>query len=248
MKKHYIFFIVVICITILTSCWSIERPNSIYNTNRPDLFSVAINNVFGIEASKWDELSILEEDSQGRVLFEYCSDANSYPNGRIYVILICQQSDDKYAYYYDNYCFFVVAKESEITDEKINTLKELNDWDENLNNDKMTKVECTLVQMQYTNEEQEKMNEKFCAYLIPEEGYIYDFHQITVNKDGKQLYFIRRFKKRTEYEAAQLHEAYIMILNQDGSFNSDTFMQEVEDEYNYQKQLQEFKLLNSWDN
>ena len=40
--------------------------------------------------------------------------------------------------------------------------------------------------------------------------------------------------------------AYFMILNEDGSYNPETYLIEVPDVFNYQELLHEFKEMNGW--
>lgn len=246
MKKPVILFLLIVMVLLcFSACWP-RLPNSVYKSDHPELFSVAVNSVLGIEASKWDKMEILETDPEGRVLFKYYSNIKAFPDEYLFILLICQKSDEIYSYYYDDYCFFIFRNESDITNEQIVKLKEMNDWNKELNDEKLTKVKSSFDQLICSDERNKALNEKFKSYFIPQEGHKYFFYPITIDQDGKQLFFIRNFKLQTGNDTVGYFETYIMILNEDDTFNEDTFLQKLDDEYNYQEQLHDFKKLNNW--
>jgi len=135
-----------------------------YTGEHPDLYTVALSNVFGIsgytnngEVSYNPEISIIETDDYGRTLFFY---NESYYDGNNYgmAFLIMQKSEDGYVYYYQDDCCIPFFDDSEVYDyhgredsedyiravslskEIIEALKEQNDWNKEFNQDKCTKT------------------------------------------------------------------------------------------------------------
>lgn len=85
---------------------------------------------------KGDAIScnIIEEDPEGRVLFEYAS--TSIVTGlRESALVICQHSDDEYVYFYEDICYCLDDKD-QLT---IEVLKEENDWGQPLDYSKMSR-------------------------------------------------------------------------------------------------------------
>lgn len=250
MKKNYkILIILILCLICFSSCWPMH-PNSVYKTGHPELFTITVNSVLGIQPSDWDEIEILETDSKGRVLFQYYSDVSSYPEPDIYIVLVCQKSDDEFTYYYDDYCFFIAKTKADITDVKIANLKQLNDWDKELQNDKLTKVKSSFDNMMFNEKKEKSLNEMLDSYFNQQED-VYSYLPITTDQYGKQLIYVlkgkpSKFNSKGLLETDEDPELYIMILNKDDSFNKDTFLQELDNEYEYQEQLHKFKILNNW--
>ncbi|MCH5163316.1 MAG: hypothetical protein J1G38_07535 [Clostridiales bacterium] len=135
-----------------------------YTGKHADLYSIAVDSISGSRGYIMSErrhqpaVILIEEDEYGRKMFCY---SESYEQeGQIYLI-IGQQSDGGYAYYYpsENYiasrfsdCYnrmgiygskrpaSIKNPLLDFTDEQIEKLKEDNDWGQELNYDKCTKV------------------------------------------------------------------------------------------------------------
>lgn len=119
-----------------------------------DLYTVAINNLFGAYGYCSSEvpfppvIDVIERDEYGRTLFFY----DEGYEGRFFgtAIVIMQKSEDGYVYYYEDDCYFpnlnarktfdYYAKYSDLfTEEDIAVLKELNDWNKEINIELCTK-------------------------------------------------------------------------------------------------------------
>ncbi len=162
MKKSFIIFlsIALVCSCMLTSCFSYS-----YNGAHVDLYTVAVNNVFGIkgylsngEVSYNPTIDVIAKDKYGRTLFlysEYYSDSHSGPDfGIAFVVL--QKSDEDYVYYYQDVCYtpyfgdidgISVEDYDEIKKlvkpEIINELLANNDWNKEIDDSKCSKSEIT---------------------------------------------------------------------------------------------------------
>lgn len=135
-----------------------------YTGEYPQLFTVAVNSIpdakgyYVSEVKHQPGISLIEEDSQGRQMFCYCEDDN---NGTVMYLLICHSYDDENAYYYEGaytcapvsgnprnrikaggtkFPSTLVSPMLDFTDEQVEMLKEVNDWDRELNLSKCTKA------------------------------------------------------------------------------------------------------------
>lgn len=151
--------IALICIMLgilcLTSCgyWG-------YDGAHIELYTVAVNNVFGIsgytsngEISYDPDIDVIYKDDYGRILFFY---DECYGVGNDYgmAFAVMQKSDDKYVYYYQDACYVPhfdenyhgektedrVATALKISEKAIEELKERNDWNKELKLDKCTRA------------------------------------------------------------------------------------------------------------
>ena len=135
------FCILAMSMIMLTDCWSSH--DGTYHGEYPELFSVAINSILGTAGYGSDgelvfdsAIGLVEEDSYGRILFIYyeCNEISQYS------LVICQKSDDNYAYFYPDYNFISISIEEYLYDyevleavdsfpvDEIEELKTKNDW------------------------------------------------------------------------------------------------------------------------
>ena len=66
---------------------------------------------------------------------------SDYSDDFVYAMVICQKSDENFAYYYDDFNF-ILSEDGEFGEEEITKLKNWNDWSQNLDyskNGKSTK-------------------------------------------------------------------------------------------------------------
>lgn len=135
-----------------------------YTGEYPQLFTVAVNSIpdakgyIFYEIRHQPAISLIDEDSQGRLLFCYCE---QYNRDAIMYLMVCQSADGKSAYYYENAYTFstvsgkvsariklygtkfpskIVSPMLDFTNEQVEALKEENDWNQELNIDKCTKA------------------------------------------------------------------------------------------------------------
>ena len=131
---------IVVILTLVMLCFvSCDfHPTAGLGTDESDypLYSIVMVGAVGGESA--GHINRIEEDDYGRVLFEFGIGnlLNSYFKG-LKGYGICQKIDDEYAYYYDTYwCVFGGHNIAEdLSEEDISALKELNDWNNPLNED-----------------------------------------------------------------------------------------------------------------
>ncbi len=101
---------------------------------------MAIRNVCDA-ARRGTSISILEKDAKGRVLFEVEFDPTyfySYDQRTIFSYMIMQKSDDSNVFYYADCCFVICENREGFSEAMREELKTKNDWDEPLDEDRMT--------------------------------------------------------------------------------------------------------------
>jgi hypothetical protein len=157
----------------------------------------------------------------------------------LYSMVICQKTDSKYAYFYPDYHFIVANKKEDISDEEIAELKRINDWGQNIDETKMTKVKIQRKKNQgnYGG----TSNSKIFRDEVDFENETLSFYTLGVDVDNRCLYYVRVFDNSHNYK-----RSYIILLNDDYSYE-DSYLQELKDIWNYQDQLKEFKKINNWE-
>ena len=122
MKKFLSVTLALLILFNLTSCY---RPNTIFRTERSDLYAVTCFSVPYIAGNpEWDKVFIMEQDSQGRTLYKYIANTkflSDYSDDFVYAMVICQKSDENFAYYYDDFNFI-------LSEDNLVKKKSWNDW------------------------------------------------------------------------------------------------------------------------
>lgn len=169
MKKKLNFLFIFVTI-VLTSCLLIacRAKWDGYKGDYPELYTIAISSLPEVKGYEYDSshgkfqpmLEVIEEDSFGRKLFAY-SETFSTTVGTDY-LLISQMYDDKYVYFYSELNYMYTQRELfDITNldkyicfepknfsnkacffiEDIKQLKEQNDWNKEIDENKCIKAE-----------------------------------------------------------------------------------------------------------
>lgn len=154
-KRIFCVFIVVTLMVPMSSCYYY------YNGDHADLYSVAVNNIFGIKGYKsngevpYDPVThIIETDNYGRILFfysEYYDDSYEPEIEYAMAFVIMQKSKGRYVYYYQDKCYipyFDVTDNLESISAKLapdyfDELKESNDWNKPFDKGKCKKARIT---------------------------------------------------------------------------------------------------------
>ena len=130
--KRIIAYTVVICIIgcALAAC---------SNTNR--FLELAICGSYGVPGMMTTDLKggsfaceVIDTDPYGRVMFSYCA-ISSFSRKEETVLVICQAIDEDYVYFYEDHCYIPDLSDSD----KIQLLKDINDWGNPLDYEKMSK-------------------------------------------------------------------------------------------------------------
>jgi hypothetical protein len=247
-------------ITLLTGCDRIVY----YSGDDFDLFSVAVNSLLGVNGygrkGSSPRIELIEEDSYGRKLFSYLGDG-FVPT---YSLLICQKSDEKYSYYYPDYNFISAEYKSQelldnsFTIEEINELKELNDWNKEINEEKCVKVEMiSKKDLPKITKKKENQFQLLFKKVAKSTGYkgddnLYRYAKYcTSDNYGRTLYYVYGIGTDVNGEGVSPNSLsrefhIVIIFKPDGTIDENICVMELTDIYKYQDGLKRFKELNSW--
>ena len=151
MTKRIIALILMIFTVIV--CSGCSACTYRYEGNHIDLYTVAVHNVFGADGflkngDLYDpSIEVIETDEYGRVMFFYHEQQNKFS----IALLIMQKSENGFAYYYQDTCCVayytgnIITGEQDyrnlFTDDQVQVLKDINDWNRPLDLEKCTKTE-----------------------------------------------------------------------------------------------------------
>ena len=256
-KKTISVGLAVLLIVCTFSACFFMLPYTGYKGEFPALYTVAVNSllaVYGYHSHGDALLEPIEEDSFGRVLFSYHEDdyyGEGWPNSFSY--LICQKTDETYAYYYPDYNFIIKewnGADVPFSKEEIDDLKSKNDWEKELDEKGLTRIEIARQQ----KEPEEKMERKdftvFFQKTAEEKGrgedkiHVNYVCYLTSDTYGRAIYYASGGCGDPYGDHLELDLA--IIFNPDGSYKEETCILELTDLYHYQDDLKEFKELNNW--
>ena len=225
----------LVVFTCLTGCFGEYE----YSGEYPDMYTEAIRSLIGAigrldEVGLNPEMSILDEDEYGRVLYSY------YEGARVntYNYLIMQKSDEEYVYFYQDYNF-ISSTEIFFSEEDIEKLKEYNDWGKETDNEK-----CTKAKIEYKKTDG-PLNKRKILKLASEhlgndfKNHVSSIDFITTDLHRRLMYIC--------YGKYSCNRYIVFIFNPDGSYDEENYAVELEDLQNYQDQLKAFKDANNWD-
>ena len=209
-----------------------------YKGDRYDLLTIVFNCLPGAQGSQFMKpegpvLEVIEEDEFGRVLFYY------YENREIstHSLIISQKSDKNNVYYYDN-VNFISNDVNEFSNEEIDELKRINNWNNALEIKKMIKKKIVK------EENQPKINEKkvFTTVVndfVGNENTFNSCDYITSDYYGKHLYMFRYYDLENTINIG-------LIIFDDKFIANNKSILILEEYYNYQYKLIELKENNNW--
>ena len=183
MKKCYLLLLLLFILFASAGC--VYKG---YTGEHRDLFTVGVNSVLWNEgySSSADlkinpDIEILEQDQYGRTLFIYHEAFYVGPddgNKSIASLIICQSSNEKEVYYYEDVNLIMKMQDwiwpenYNFSDADILKLKELNDWDKDLDLNKCVKKEIiqkkleTPYKKQVSNKIVEEYNASRNSYFL----------------------------------------------------------------------------------
>lgn len=239
MKKKFYLVLLTIVIILNLGCVNHGDGNAFAQVVR--------NNVLCTNGKSHGEavsLDIIEKDPYERTLFSYSMYvAGAYGYGQIYALAICQKYDRDNTYYYEDACFIVAESASNIGLEDINDLKDKNDWGTPLIESKMTSRQIDIDKNSFSRLNVEEI---FSTERKQSIGSNVTCRFTDFDKHGKVLFFVVVNDADFNDEVTVTQKYYLMIVSEDGTYNKDTFITEIENLYNYQSQLHSFKEDNGW--
>lgn len=259
--------LIVLSLVVVSGCrdtWSYHGPS-------PDLNMVVQNSALGILSRDNNTAVILEEDSQGRVLFafqgESILDHDTYVDSTSFcAFLVSQKTENGYVYYYpdENMILYPnsysLSEDGELEDyfprfiqenelgDEIESLKSENDWNKPFNEKKCTKVkvsdETRDVEMQGGLVSEEAKERAYREAMGKEDVYNekrVSFAYLTSDQYDRHIFYFKTITEDDVYTGS-----FVVMFNADGSFDPDTGIMEIEDAYDYQDDLKTFKRVNDW--
>jgi len=266
MKKLALFLVPVILVValLLAGCTPVRDGDG------RSLHVVAHHSLLGVWEDRWEQAVILEEDDFGRVMFAFAglgttSESDSAGDD-ILAVLIVQRTTRRHAYFYDginailydigeivqqmmSFDFLDEAFVMEhFSDEQLEQLKEENDWNRELEEDRFFRVRVSW---------RHKMN-YMTDVSIPTEREAFEsvseyLHHpsfsapLTTDRNGNVIYFMREFYRGIEIEGTHYFaRSFLFMFDSDGNWIEDTGVMELYDLWDYRDQLREFKEANGW--
>ena len=203
--------LLILCASTFGSCY-----DKLSDENK-HLYTVAINSSINlhIDGEAPSRFIVLETDSYGRILFTFPS--------YYYNLCILQKSDAENVYYYEDICFMEFKERREITDEVKAKIKELNDWDCELTEDKMIKKAIELPKNYHERMHTKTMAIESMFNADSDTSALY-YRYITSNEAGLKLYFVRIDENGNTSDSKST--CYFVVLNSDYKLISDDYILE----------------------
>lgn len=237
MKRRIGFLPALLSIVFLSGC--------LYDMRYSDLYQQVSSNVLctnGVYDGQGIEIDVLEEDSYGRQLFQYSMHVVATSQyDRICVVAIRQKATLRDVYFYEDAGFLVAEDFSAIDRRAVAELKLRNDWEQPLQQEKMSKRRIDAPR-QFLDDASAIFRE-----AVPmQAGASISGNYVDADGKGKVLYYFYAYQKSEEGGRRTGERSFIAVLNEDGTYDADTWLAELEDIYAYQEQLHALKLANGW--
>lgn len=218
-----------------------------YSSKNYDWFAVASHSVpNGFFQDGAAKTTFLEQDSYGRVLFEYRVSIKYAYSHYQYAYVVCQKSDEEYAYYYEDDCFIAQEGAPEFSDSAVEALKDANDWDKPLNAERLSRRPIRRDGWRYADGQitaaaLSKMTEQIEANLADSEHSL-SSQLMDVDQNGNCLFFVDVYSSVSKED----RRWFFVLFDQNQICDPDTGIERVLNKDEWQKQLHAFKLANDW--
>lgn len=237
-KKVCSLLILILCMMPLCGC-------RVYDGKDHDLYQQIKSNVLCTNTEHPGQsilLEIMDEDRYGRRLFQYfmyVTDLCEYK--QVSVIAVSQKTESDWVYYYEDINFIMAETFEEIDKDQIETLKKENGWNQPLETQKMSRRKLYASHIHIDN-----VLLKFRDEIVTEPGSELGASFSDTDGVGKVLYYCIVYDMDRNDDIHIDERTYIAIINEDGTYDADTWIAELEDLYGYQEQLHALKLANGW--
>lgn len=244
--KKLLLMVMLIFTICLTSC-----NYKGYSGNHSNLFSAATNSVLFLNGYSWKadykcdpRIEIIEEDNYGRTLFSYYEKYYKGANISFSALIICQSSNEKEVLFYEDINYLIkeqrlYSKNTEtFTDDEIENLKLVNDWNKEINYDKCVRKEITKIKEKIPHEKEIK-KQIIDKFDLNNEKYLLFMDYLTSNVDESK-YIIYGYISQTDKDGIY----FVGIVELDVSIKLNTII--LSNVYEYKKELVEFKQMNNW--
>lgn len=244
--KKILSIVLLICATISTSCGYKG-----YSGNHSNLYSVTINSVLWINGYSWEadyecdpQIEIIDEDNFGRTMFTYYEKYYKGSNISFSTLIICQSSNEKEVFYYEDINYIVKEQLiysqiiEKFSDEEIEYLKLINDWNKKINYDKCVRKAITNNKPKTPNKKaiENKIINNF-KLVNGEYSLFVDF--LTTNSDDSK-YIVYGYIRKSEQEGIY----FIGLVEKDDEIKLNIIV--PSNIYDYKNEYINFKELNNW--
>jgi len=191
----------------------------------------------------------IDTDDYGRKLFAFSINTSRGILG----VCILQKYDDKYVYYYDNVSYQCTEQFNSCSPEQLEALKEANDWNKAINEEKMVKREFvdrfSLWPDRKSSFDQEEAINAFYD-TVGEDVKIYTYARyFDFSQTGQEIFFVSRDEKvmvNGKWEFTFV-DSYLMILNADGTYDPENYLIKLDNVNMSNTPLAEIKEKNGWE-
>ena len=254
MKKRIIGIVLLLSVLFLIGCYTEEMRR--YTGDYPELYSIAIHSLLGAwgywnaGSAIWEaEVTVLEEDDYGRILFLYLEPM-------IGGIFISQKTTDTHAYFYPHYHFVMYPEsywsvtfprsQNPLKEDQIEELKYLNDWNQPIDESRLIRVPIVDKKDRYgpiyDGDIIRRLFRDATGYPAFTAGRV-----VYLNSDnyGRMLYYVRAWSQALGTASGRV---FLFILGPDKSYDFEKGFMELPKDYHfsYQSILRKFKELNGW--
>lgn len=229
-----------------------------YTGEETDLYTIAAYSILPSD-SMGTKIEIIEEDAYGRVLYkvESTKDPLFYQcfgeKGPLIAFFICQHSDKQKVYYYEDDCYMVFASAEDFSSAEQMQLKEQNDWDLPLDDDKMLSRGIIPKEDQgykYTTDQRKiatgEAKEAFLKQIhLEEEEYAY-LDLLDGDNQGRKLLIVdvKKIKSGGVIDTSTIRSYFEMFDTKNPSEKA--VIEEIKDPEHIWIQMKEFKQQNQW--
>ena len=216
-----------------------------YSGEYPNLYTVAINSIlwnngysYSADRRADPKIEVIDEDIYGRIMFTYYEKYYSGGNISFSALVICQYSNQKDVYYYEDTNYIIKEQKGPLNDfneEEMEQLKTNNDWNQKMNLKQCIKKKITTDKptIPHEKEVKNKIIDEF--HLENEDCLFVDF----LTSDSNNNNFII-------YGYIYINEiCFIGLVENSTSIKNINFLI-PSNVYDYKTELVEFKKSNNW--
>lgn len=254
-KKLIIVIILIFMLIVPSGCFQWFS----YEFKHPELHAVSMSSLLGVYFYEENSVRILEEDDFGRVLFAYRGMSFLTKNGHMqFALVVSQRTTTKYSYFYPDVNFITCevltsklysldgipeeATNTYFTQEEIEFLKQRNDWNKPLNEEKLFQVKISNVKSWAIDFDKTKSE---LQRAFPELKR-YSLEPFIIDTDDNMIYCARQMWYDENLQQYERDKAYLVIFDKDGNIYEDG-IEEIIDIWDYEEQLIAFKARFNWD-
>ena len=241
MKRILPFFLAILC-TLLVGCEPMGYKGD-------DLAAYTlVQYQCPTQSSGFSYSEIVEQDEYGRTLFKFWGGSDlAYESdkGTLYIYAILQKDTDDFVWFYDLVCYMMNPSWEAFTEERLNELKDRNDWNRELDLSQAIQVKRVPENDRHIGVSHSISAITDIASNICESDEFYNYLPICNDQNGKTLYFIRTYKRDQNGYAADF-SSYAVILNADSTY-SDSSIVKLDDFYDHAEELMALRAATGWE-